>query len=392
MAMAICSGGVPAIKPFSSPIAATNAPALAVAGLVEHPALTPEVQIGILSVVDKTGSPTLGDIAKAISHPLSSTAALALVTAGVLDIEPVAVIDANTRLTRRVASPAQTIEPVAPPTPDMPLPASVTVVRGPTFDPEVFVITADTLSHVRRVAQLRRPGVYVGWSEIGNAYVGTSGDTANRVAVNANLSQATQVAVILDRNDVLTTDDAHVAERILHQCLAFGKVFSSLNTLPMGTNVSPERYGDIRIFVTNAVMLLHRDGVISSPLATRHLMAGPRAMSDIKVMPVVDDGMLHEMAGRGFSARAVDTGNGWVLLRGSVVRRAVMPSANSTASLRRAEWLHAGLLHDRGDAYEVLSNLRFDSASGAAQFVSGAKGRSWLPVGGTSSGDIMASR
>jgi hypothetical protein len=390
MAMAICSGGVPVIKSFSSPIA-TNAPA-AVAGLVSHPALTPEVQIGILSVVDQTGSASLGDIADSVEHSLSSTAALALVAAGVLDIEPVAVIDANTRVTRRVAGQAPTIEHLVPPAPDMPLPASVTAIRGPTFDPEVFVITADTLSHVRRVARLQRPGVYVGWSEIGNAYVGTSGDTANRVAVNANLSQARQVAVILDRNHVLTPEDAQVAERILHQCLAFGKVFSSLNTLPMGTNVSPERYGDIRMFVTNAVMLLHRSGIITSPLATRHLMAGPRAMSDIKVTPVVDDGILHEMAGRGFSARAVETSDGWVLLRGSVVRRAVMPSANSTASLRRAEWLHAGLLHDRGDAYEVLSNLRFDSASGAAQFVSGAKGRSWLPVGGTSSSDIMASR
>lgn len=391
MAMAICSGGVPVIKSFSSPIA-TDAPALAVAGLVAHPALTPEVQIGILSVVDATGSATLGDIADSVEHSLSSTAALALVAAGVLDIEPVAVIDANTRVTRHVAGQAPTIEPLAPPAPDMPLPASVTAVRGPTFDPEVFVITADTLSHVRRVARLQRPGVYVGWSEIGNAYVGTSGDTANRVAVNANLSQARQVAVILDRNHALTPEDAQVAERILHQCLAFGKVFGSLNTLPIGTNVSPERYGDIRMFVTNAVMLLHRSGIITSPLATRHLMAGPRAMSDIEVTPVVDDGILHEMTGRGFSARAVETSDGWVLLRGSVVRRAVMPSANSTASLRRAEWLHAGLLHDRGDAYEVLSNLRFDSASGAAQFVSGAKGRSWLPVGGTSSNDIMASR
>jgi hypothetical protein len=391
MAMAICSGGVPAIKSFSSPIA-TDAPAPAVAGLIAHPALTPEVQIGILSVVDATGSATLGDIADSVEHSLSSTAALALVAAGVLEIEPVAVIDANTRVTRRVAGQAPTIEPLAPPAPDMPLPVSVTAVRGPTFDPEVFVIAADTLSHIRRVARLQRPGVYVGWSEIGKAYVGTSGDTANRVAVNANLSQARQVAVILDRNHALTPEDAQVAERILHQCLAFGKVFGSLNTLPLGTNVSPERYGDIRMFVTNAVMLLHRSGIITSPLATRRLMAGPRAMSDIEVTPVVDDGILHEMTGRGFSARAVETGDGWVLLRGSVVRRAVMPSANSTASLRRAEWLHAGLLHDRGDAYEVLSNLRFDSASGAAQFVSGAKGRSWLPVGGTSSSDIMASR
>lgn len=390
MAMAICSGGMPAIKSFSSSIAHTSMGTPSVAGLVSHPSLTPELQVGILSVVDEQGSATLGDIAESLAHPHSSTAALALVEAGVLYIEPVAVIDANTRLTRHASGRDTEADLPAAPVPTLPLPASVTAVAGATFEPEVYLIEANNLSHIRRVVQLQRPGVYVGWSEIGNAYVGTSGDTANRVAVNANLSQARQVAVILDRNNVLTPEDAQVAERILHQCLAFGKVFSSLNTLPMGADVSPERYGDIRMFVTNAVMLLHRSGIITSPLATRHFMAGPRAMSDIKVMPIADDGMLHELEGPGFAARAVDTGTGWVLLRGSTVRREVMPSANSSVSLRRAEWLHAGLLSDRGDAYVVVSNLRFDSPSGAAQFVSGAKGRTWVPVEPATANDIMA--
>lgn len=390
MADAICSGGVPAIKSFSSSTVLTNMPALAIAGLVGHPALSPEVQVAILSVIDETGSATLGDIIESVTHPLSCTAALALVEAGVLDIEPVAVIDGNTRLTRRVDNHALEMQPSATPASSMPLPASVTAVTGPTFDPEVFVIKADNLSHIRKVDRLQRPGVYVGWSEDGTAYVGTSSDIANRVAVNAYLNEATRVAVVLDRNGALTADDAQVAERVLHQCLAFAKVFTSLNGLPMGAGVTAERYDDIRMFVTNALMLLRRDGIISSPLATRHLMAGPRAMSDVKVMPIADDGMLHSLDGQGFSARAVDTGNGWVLLRGSAVRREVMPSANSSVSLRRAEWLHAGLLRDRGDAYEVVSNLRFDSASGAAQFVSGAKGRKWTALAPATAADIMA--
>ena len=113
-------------------------------------------------------------------------------------------------------------------------------------------------------------------------------------------------------------------------------------------------------------------------------------MRDSKVVPLPPAGVLHELEGLGVFARAVNTGENWILLRGSSVRRGVVRSANSSASLRRAEWLFGGVLRDAGDVYEVVSNISFDSASAAAQFVVGSKGRSWVPIGPASSRDLLA--
>lgn len=352
-----------------------------------HAALTPELQLGILNLVDATGSVTLGDVVESLAQPHAATAALALVAAGALAIEPVAVIDANTRITRAAVGQMDTMAADPPPTID-PLPETITAVPRATFEPDVFMIEATSFSHVRRITQLMRPGVYVAWSEGKVAYVGTGSDVAKRIALGNHLGACTRVAAIVDRNDNLTPDDAEVAERIVHQYLEHAKALVDLNGLPQGTNVAVDRYYEIRMFVANAFMLLLRDGILTSALNLRQTLAGPRSMSDSKVIPIPDDGILHELEGLGVFARAVHTGQDWILLRGSTVRREVVPSANSSASLRRAEWLYSGILRDRGDFYELLSNLRFDSASAAAQFVTGSKGRCWIPIGPATSRDL----
>lgn len=390
MAEAICSGGASAIKSFSPSTAIFGMPVPTVLGLVAHPALNPELQIGILSIVDATGSATLGDVVENLAQPHAATAALALVAAGALDIEPVALIDANTRLTRRpVVAEGCEVQAEAPP-PASPLPDSITPVRGAAFEPQVYLIKAASLSHVRRVEQLKRPGVYVAWTDEASAYVGTGGDIAKRIAMGNHLDAPAQVVAIVDRNGSLTSEDAQVAERIVHQYLEHAAMFGKLNCLPMGTNVDTGRYDEIRLFASNAMMLLRRDGILTSSLNARQLLAGPRSMSDSRIVPIPGDGILHELDGLGVFARAVHSGKDWILLRGSTVRREVVPSANSSAALRRAEWLHAGILRDVGYAYELVSNISFDSASGAAQFVSGSKGRSWVPVGPATSRALLA--
>lgn len=390
MAEAICSGGMSAIKSFSSSTNLSSISAPALPGLVVHPALSPELQIGILSIVDETGSATLGDLVENLAQPHAATAALALVAAGALDIEPVALIDANTRLTRRSTVVEDCEMQADAPQPANPLPDSITAVQRAAFEPQVYLIKAESLSHVRRVEQLKRPGVYVAWTDESSGYVGTGGDIAKRIAMGNHLDAPAQVVAIVDRNGNLTPGDALVAERIAHQYLEHATMFGRLNSLPMGTSVEPERYDEIRLFVSNAMMLLRRDGVLTSGLNARQLLAGPRSMSDSRIVPIPGDGILHELDGLGVFARATNVGNDWILLRGSTVRREVVPSANSSVALRRAEWLHAGILRDVGHAYEVVSNIRFDSASGAAQFVSGSKGRSWTPIGPATSRDLLA--
>jgi hypothetical protein len=303
----------------------------------------------------------------------------------------VAVIDANTRLMRPTGEGEgeTTSTQAESPAADKPLPDTITPVAGATFEPEVYLIEAVSYSHLRRVAQLQKPGVYVAWSGDESAYIGTGGDIAKRISLGNHLHAPDCIAAIVDRNGHLTPDDAQVAERVLHQYLAHAKMFAKLNGLPQGTNVDVERYDEIRMFVVNALVLLRRDGMLTSELNLRHLIAGPRSMSDAQVVPIPGDGILHELDGLGVFARAMNVGEEWILLRGSTVRKSVVPSAPSSASLRRAEWLHGGILRDLGHAYEVVSNIAFDSASAAAQFVCGSKGRSWVPVGPAASRDLL---
>src|SRR5215217_620186 len=69
-------------------------------GLVQHPALCPDTQVCLLAEVDKTGWAELEDLVAALpTHPHPATAAMALVAAGVLAIEP-GLIDAHSRLRR----------------------------------------------------------------------------------------------------------------------------------------------------------------------------------------------------------------------------------------------------------------------------------------------------
>lgn len=69
-------------------------------GLVQHDLVDPDVQLAILATVDETGSAALEDIVAALEgHPKPAGAAIAMVAAGILQIES-GIVDANSRLSR----------------------------------------------------------------------------------------------------------------------------------------------------------------------------------------------------------------------------------------------------------------------------------------------------
>lgn len=73
-------------------------------GLVEHPDLTPEVQVALLAAVDEAVIAELGDLACAIpDHPRPISAVLALVDAGLLTLDLQAGFDASLRVCRPTA-------------------------------------------------------------------------------------------------------------------------------------------------------------------------------------------------------------------------------------------------------------------------------------------------
>ncbi|TXN22870.1 hypothetical protein [Methylobacterium sp. WL9] len=70
--------------------------------LVDHPLITPDVQLMLLAAVEETGDAALGDLASAIpDHPQPISAVIALVDAGLLGIDMVSAFDASCRVWRR---------------------------------------------------------------------------------------------------------------------------------------------------------------------------------------------------------------------------------------------------------------------------------------------------
>ena len=70
-------------------------------GVVDHPMLTPDDQVAILHAVDLEGFLGIGDLAAAIpNHVRPISAILALVDAGLLEIDAAAAFDASLRIWR----------------------------------------------------------------------------------------------------------------------------------------------------------------------------------------------------------------------------------------------------------------------------------------------------
>jgi hypothetical protein len=83
------SAGAPPVPPGSGPTAVHP-------GLIEHPDLTPEVQVALLAAVDEAVIAELGDLACVIpDHPRPISAVLALVDAGLLALDLQAGFDAS---------------------------------------------------------------------------------------------------------------------------------------------------------------------------------------------------------------------------------------------------------------------------------------------------------
>ena len=88
-AASLVPAGAPPAPPGSGPAALHP-------GLIEHPDLTPEVQVALLAAVDEAVITELGDLASVIpDHPRPISAVLALVDAGLLALDLQAGFDAS---------------------------------------------------------------------------------------------------------------------------------------------------------------------------------------------------------------------------------------------------------------------------------------------------------
>lgn len=354
-------------------------------GLVQHPALSPSDQVQILSIVDAMGNATIGDIvAELPGHNQAVSAILALVAAGVLDKDAGMVLDENTLVSRAPRSErTQGRDDGAPPSvPPENIPASLAVVPGSPFIPKIISGSGDDRRDFCRADELRRPGVYILLSET-SAYVGVGSDVGHRVAGGQQpIENIETIIVVVDDNNILTSEDAKVVERILWSRLAATGEREMINGVPDGAVVDVQRFSELDSFVAHACLTIRHEDLLFTSGSARSILAGPRSeperVGKLRQFNHLPAGKIFELNfGDGLVALAArQSADKWVLLSGSDIRLTPVPSATCSTSFLRAAWVHAGLLELAPDhrSYMTQRDLVFGSGSAAAQFCSGAKG------------------
>lgn len=385
----------------------TEAPSL-IGGLVHHALVSPSVQVQILSVVDVTGSATVGDIvAELPGHPDPVGAIMVMVRLNILVVEVRGTLDAGTVVRRAdlepdpadaVASPPDDVGTVAataaagaPPIMSSTVPSVLERLEIGRFIPEVVTGPGASRRDFARMEALRRPGIY-GLMNATSIYIGMGSDVGARVAGGQQpIENISSIFVITDGSGNLTATDAEAAERMLWSRAAACPERTLVNGVPDGASVDAARWSELDAFVGQACLALRHHGLFFVSGSARTVLAGPRAeprrVSPLRPLDAIPEGEVMELNfGDGLVALAVrQSETSWVLLQGSEVWAEVVPSANASAKYLRSAWLHSGLLDASPDgrSYTVRRDLTFRSGSAVAQFCTGSKGKglaNWRPI------------
>jgi hypothetical protein len=355
-------------------------------GLVLHPDVSPATQVQILSIVDETGSASVGDIvAEMPRQDVAVSAILGLVAAEVLALDINGVLDANTMVSRLALSAAGAAggnEGLSPEKSQPQIPSSVEKLGASPFAPQLYVTAGDDRRDFLRSPELRRPGVYILMSDV-SGYVGFGSDVGHRVANGQQrIENIDKVIALVDHNNALTVDDARAIERILWSRMAAAGERQLINGVPDGAAVDPVRYSALEAFVAQACLVLCQNGLLFTAASARSILAGPRAeperIGENRRWDETPSGAIHELTfSDGLVARAArQSEHHWLLLSGSEIRLTAVASAGGPASFLRAAWAHSGLLglREDGRCYTTRRDIVFASGSAAAHFCAGAKG------------------
>lgn len=375
-----------------------------VSGLVQHELVPASTQVRILSLIDATGSATIGDIiADLPDHPDPVGAIIVMERLNIVVLEIKGVLDANTIVRR-----APDMDPDADPSPSgggsdgkarpaasgddaETIPASIERLAVNPFSAAVFAGTGADRREFARAGALRCPGVYILMNGT-SAYVGMGTDLGSRVAGGQQpIENIETIVAIADANDLLTPEDARAIERILWSRVHASGERALVNGVPDGHGVDPERYDHLQAFVGQACLALRHRRLLFTSGSARAVLAGARGepgrIGALRSFNNIPDGEIVEMEfGNGLVALAAKQAeNHWLLLRGSDVRIETAASANASVRYLRSAWLHSGLLAAApdGKSYTVMRDLIFPSGSAVAQFCCGSKGRglaSWVPI------------
>jgi hypothetical protein len=382
MADAILGADRPARNHALNDIPTTTSVPL-VEGLVADPNLDLDSQIAILAAVDETGSASIGDlIALLPDHPSPGQAIQALIREGALVVTSSGLLDAHSRVARRVNPPLRQGTSSS-----QPMRKGVQHLSIVSPEPDIFYASGIDRSYVVREPRLRQKGIYL--AIYGSAvYVGRSGDTGCRVAWGAHLRQnglPDRIIAAVDKHQALDEAQTRTAERLAARMVIKHPELTLLNKLPAGDRLDADRYEATDRFVTAFFQRIERAGLLTPDASTRSEANATDAVEHGRIELGSEgqgDGHLFTMDSCGVTARGrIEDGKFWVLAD-SQVRRDPVPSAGSAALKDRQDLLHDGGLVPAGDHLLLTVDLAFETPSGAANFVAGSrvKPEIWRPI------------
>lgn len=405
MANSSSTGAVAPGKSYPHPLQSETPPLIG--GVVQHVLVSASIQVQILSIVDATGSATIGDIvAELPGHPDPVGAIMVMVGLHILVLDVDGVLDANTLVRRADTEPDPGA--AAGPVPHAPnglasaapipagsgnadMPAGLERLDVSPFRPNVVAGPGAGRRAFARLEDLHRPGIY-GLMSATSLYVGMGSDAGLRVAGGQQPVEGIDaIFVITDANGNLSAQDARVAERILWSRAKASRERVVVNGVPDGIAVDPQRYSEIDAFVAQACLALRHAGMLFITDSARATLAGPRTepgrVAPLRPLNHIPEGEILELCfGDGLVALAArHAEDRWTLLQGSDVRPDAVASSNASTRYLRASWLHSGLLaaSPDGRSYVVKRDLVFASGSAVSQFCCGAKGKGlagWQPI------------
>lgn len=388
MAKANYCDGAPVCNPLS-----TNSTIHALhPEIVIAPTITPELQVKLLALVDETESISLGDCMAALPDTNAVDAVLAMIEHGLLAFDMTAPFDQHLQIRRATKGWGDTNPSQPSSESNVAEPASAADDEGAlspheiplrSLTPQIFALSGTDRRQIAGIEALSRPGIYLlTWYDGAQpqVYVGYGKNVRSRLSSGGHMDRPIVpdlVIGIVERHNQLTESEARVLERLVHQAMIHARDVDVVNGVPDGDTVEPAAYVLLRQLTVQIILALRDHGILCLSGTARHHAAGPRAgrgqLAALRA-GLPPSGKLYELSAVGIKSYAAEQDGRWTVLAGSEVRRKTVASANSPASFLRAEYLYSGILVEDGVNLRLTRDLMFESGSGAAHFVTGAKG------------------
>ncbi|WP_395815061.1 hypothetical protein [Devosia sp.] len=343
--------------------------------LIDLRALTPDTQVKIFALIDKTGSATMAELVAAL-ETIEAPAGLIVDMAvmGVLEIEARRFLDGSS-LVRRAPTPVVQA-PVEQASPELPAKsdgvgectlaphAAVADFYVPVdlYEPSIYFVEWDGRGALKYNPSVNGAGVYLGiFEEV--IHVGKSkqldGRLRNGKHVLYNGKPPRLLVVITDAGGQLGDVEALALERRMALAVVNRDHRGLANEMPNGHQLPRSAYEAIDRLAEKAVAAIAELGL---------------AFTNNQVPALVPQtGMQFRLDACGVKATATQTAEGFVVHEGSQVRLDVAPSAGSGPLKRRHDLLSKGAIVRRSGHFVLLEDLVFSTASGATSFVLGSR-------------------